>query len=182
MPFADAWDLAVKEWPECSVRLNMSSKRAKPAGPWGQRVDDLIRACGWTQVEAGRHFGIDPRMVERVRLGRGKNPKVKFLRQLATLEKAYSEERAGYHQGAIHYFGRERVSFLSRSGSRSSRPADLAALEQPMGGSAAGPGVSRPLGGDQIPPPRDSSVYDARRSAMGSDMRQRLGSSVAVGR
>jgi len=65
-----------------------------PGGCFGQRVDRLMRACGWKHTEADRAFGFagNPSYspVERVRIGGHADSR--FVRRLRALEELYRIE------------------------------------------------------------------------------------------
>jgi hypothetical protein len=94
--------------------------KRKPSGPWGRKVDDLIRAMGWPQRDWVRHFGASVQTVRRVRYGA--RPKLTFVRRLRQLERDYESELQCLAQGLITTQGRVRYSWVELP--EPARPAD----------------------------------------------------------
>ena len=101
----------------------------KPAGPWGERIDRLIRANGWPESEWRRHFGVPEKAVRRIRYGRGR-ASVKFVLALQALENLYRDQLDALDRGEIAARGRLRCCFVDLPQGAAGRPADLQAVGQ----------------------------------------------------
>jgi hypothetical protein len=103
------------------------TKKLKPTGVLGGRVDALIRACGWPQKTWRMHFGRAAQNITRIRYHGVRPIRIaEFVVRLRKLEALYAPELQALAQGRIQVHGRVRFDFRpDEEVSRFHRPANL---------------------------------------------------------
>ena len=92
---------------------------------WAERIDTLIRKCGWTLGDAALHFGVHEGTIRAWRTGRRlRPPSLGFLRTLRTLEEAYA-----HNDQSIRVTGVWRDGRFEPWGPQVHRASDLQALD-----------------------------------------------------
>lgn len=150
------------------------SRKKKQFGPWGQRVDTLMSACGWGYKATAAKFSMGYGRLVSIVYGRA-NPTAAFLVKLAAFEGAYAREIEALKAGAIVCGAgpmrhTHRFNFLRGD---QDRPEDLQAL---------GASVACDSGQPFPPQPPKLVLYTpSKRRINGQNQKRRLGRSPDTG-